>query len=65
MGFDFPGEYLIYDAVIPFTENAVTYIPVPFPPRQDGGIDFTLFYYDCGRSSYGNGRGQGFQASDL
>ena len=41
------GEYPNYDAVIPFTENAVTYIPAPFPPRQDRGIDFSLFYSDC------------------
>ena len=46
MDFDFPGEYSIYDAVIPFTENSVTYIPAPFPPRQDRRIDFALFYSD-------------------
>ena len=47
MGIDFPGEYSIYDAVIPFTENSVTYIPAPFPTRQDVGIDFAFFYSDC------------------
>ena len=56
MGFDSLVEYPIYDSIIPFTKNAVTYIRAPFPPRQDGGIDFALLYSDCVTSTMYGGQ---------
>lgn len=46
LGFEFPGEYPIYDALSPFDEE-IARVPAPFLPRQDGGVDFALIYTDC------------------
>ena len=46
LGYEFPAEYTIYDAIVPFADD-ITPVPAPFPPRQDGGVDFGLFYSDC------------------
>ncbi len=44
LGFDYHAKYNLYSS---YAENDSPFIPAPFPPRMDGGIDFALFYADC------------------
>ncbi len=44
LGFDYHAKYNLYSS---YAENDSTLIPVPFPPRIDGGIDIALFYANC------------------
>lgn len=46
LGFVYTKEYTFYDTTVPYDQK-LTQIPAPFPPRQDGGVDFALFYADC------------------
>lgn len=46
LGFAHTMDYTFYESDDLNVKN-LTYIPAPFPPRQDGGVDFALIYADC------------------
>lgn len=46
LGFVYGMTYTFYDTDSTLSQE-ISEIPAPFPPREDGGVDFALFYADC------------------
>lgn len=47
LGFTYTEKYTIYDGTVPTSDEDISVIPSPFPPREDGGVDFAMVYSDC------------------
>lgn len=48
LGFTSQDNYTVYDSSTPVEEaTGKVFVPAPFLPRKDGGIDFVVIYADC------------------